>query len=213
MTVTVVAIDGPAGSGKSTLARALAERIGLPYVNTGSMYRALTSAALRSGISIEDPGGLVGLMPRLRFHVDTSRGELVIEGPFDPDSLEQPEVEAAVSVASSHPEVRALMRKEQRRLGERGAVMEGRDIGSEVFPDAPVKVFLKAEPSTRGSRRAKDRAEAHRDVADALRARDSKDSVVNPFEPQPGAMIIDTTNTGAEETLRLVLEAVRKRLA
>jgi cytidylate kinase len=213
VTVRVVAIDGPAGSGKSTLAEALSERIGLPYVNTGSMYRALTAAALRAGVPVEDARGLVGVMSRLRFRVDRSLGRLVIEGPFDPDSLEGPEVEAAVSVAASHPEVRAMMRAEQRRLGEPGAVMEGRDIGSEVFPEAPVKVFLRAEPSTREARRARERLEPESDVAQALRVRDSKDSVVNPFEPQAGALVVDTTKTGAEETLRIVLEAVRNRLS
>jgi cytidylate kinase len=202
----VVAIDGPAGSGKSTLAKGLAERLGLPYVNTGSMYRALTAAAIRAGIGVQDARALVQLMSRFTFRIAADGSGLAIEGPFDAGALEDPEVEDSVSEAAAHPAVRALMRREQRRLGLGGAVMEGRDIGSEVFPDAPVKVFLKAEPAIRGRRRARDRAQPETRSARSLRDRDSRDAEVNPFEPQPGALVIDTTTTGPDEALRLVLE-------
>jgi CMP/dCMP kinase len=212
VTTRIVAIDGPAGSGKSTLAKALAARTHLPYVNTGSMYRALTAAALHEGVSVNDPRGLIEVFTRLSFRIDDSGSTLIVEGPFDPGSLEAPEVEASVSAASAHPEVRISMRDEQRRLGSAGAVMEGRDIGSVVFPDAPVKIFLEAEPAVREERRALDRESSGTHVARALRDRDSQDAEVNPFLPVEGAIVIDTTHTGPEEALRIALEVVKERL-
>ncbi|MDQ4107990.1 MAG: (d)CMP kinase, partial [Actinomycetota bacterium] len=147
MTVRVVAIDGAAGSGKSTLARSLASELGLPYVNTGSMYRALTLAARRAHVDVEDADGLGHLMTTLQFTLRPGRPtgmprELWIDDAPPSEELESADVEAHVSAVARHPEIRASMRAAQRRLGEGGAVMEGRDIGSAVFPDAPVKVFL-----------------------------------------------------------------------
>ncbi len=160
----VIAIDGAAGVGKSTLARGLAEAIGLPYVNTGIMYRALTLAALDAGVDPDDGDALAGLMSRLRF--DLSRDtppELEVEGSPPSPALESERVEAEVSHVARHPQVRALMREAQRALGLAGAVVEGRDIGSVVFPDAPLKLFLTAAPHTRVERRAEQRGAADPD--------------------------------------------------
>jgi cytidylate kinase len=206
----VVAIDGPAGSGKSTLARSLARVLGLPYVNTGSMYRALTMEALRRGVNLDDGSALASLMDTLEFSVSRgSPGELWIDGrPAGPE-LESGEVESTVSAVARHPQVRARMRDAQRQLGGGGAVMEGRDIGTVVFPDAPVKVFLEADPHRRAGRR-----ELERDVDDAVGAlheRDRLDAGVNPFVPAPDAVVIDTSDLGIEDTVRAALVVVADR--
>lgn len=187
----VVAIDGPAGSGKSTLARGLARRLGLPYVNTGSMYRALTALALRRGVDADDGPGLAALISDLRFTLDRgSPPALEIEGMSGSD-LTTLEVERTVSAVARHPQVRAALQREQRALGElHGAVMEGRDIGTVVFPDARVKLFLEAGLETRAARR---------------------DAHTNPLEPAPGAAVIRTGERTVEETLAAALEVVRER--
>jgi cytidylate kinase len=207
----VIAIDGAAGSGKSTLARSLARAIGVPYVNTGLMYRALTAVAVARGMDPDDEGALIELMGTLRFSlVGDSPAELSIEGSHEWPSLIGPEVEAAVSRVSRHPRVRALMRDAQRALGRQGAVMEGRDIASVVFPDAPVKIYLVADSTVRARRRAAERV-GNRTI-EALHARDRTDSRVNPFIAQPDATVIDTTRLDVEGTLAAALDIVRGRL-
>jgi cytidylate kinase len=208
----VVAIDGAAGSGKSTLARALARALGLAYVNTGSMYRALTGAALRSGVDLDDGAAVVGLIDGLRFTLrGSSPPELEVEG-WTNEALTAPEVETQVSRAARHPVVRDEMRRLQRGFGEgEGAVMEGRDIGTVVFPDALVKIFLTADPDARGSRRLAERSPDPA-VVRALHARDEQDARVNPLVPAVDAIVIDTTDLTAEETLDRALELVGDRL-
>jgi cytidylate kinase len=207
----LVAIDGAAGSGKSTLARALARAIGVPYVNTGLMYRALTAAAVARDVDADDEGSLVELMGTLRFSLaGDSPAELSVEGLHEWPSPIGPEVEAAVSRVSQHPLVRALMRDAQRELGRDGAVMEGRDIASVVFPEAPVKIYLVAHSAVRARRRAAERSGDR--AIEALHARDRTDSRVNPFTAQPGAAVIDTTHLDVEQTLASALEIVRGRL-
>jgi cytidylate kinase len=211
----VVTIDGPAGSGKSTLARGLAVALRLPYVNTGLMYRALTRLALDRGVDVDDGVGLARLMGELRF--DLSGGdppELRVSGRDPGPELAKPDVEAAISAVSRHPEVRLLMRHAQRRLGRGGAVMEGRDIGSVVFPDADAKIFLQARPEERAARRTEERratAGGSREaplppaevgeMAEALARRDALDARVNPFVPAQDAMLLDTSGRSAEEVL------------
>jgi len=207
----VVAIDGAAGSGKSTLARGLARSLGLPYINTGLMYRGLTAAALRSGIDHEDERGLVSLLDALRFALSgDSPPELVVEG-YPEESLTSDAVETAVSTVARHPAVRERMRVLQRSLGGDGAVMEGRDIATVVFPDASVKLFLVADPAERTARRARERAaEDPANVAEALRVRDARDARTNPLEPAPGAIVIDTGAVDADAALaaaRRIVEA------
>jgi cytidylate kinase len=208
----VVAIDGAAGSGESTLARALAEALELPYVNTGSMYRALTAEALRRGVDLDDAPALVDVIRGLTFRMTGgSPPELEVEG-WDQRALTEPSVEGQVSRAARHPEVRAVMRALQRGFGERaGAVMEGRDIGTVVFPDAAIKLFLRADPGTRVERRRAERSAAA-EVEASLRARDELDARVNPLEPAVDAVVLDTTSRSAEETLELALELARERL-
>jgi cytidylate kinase len=208
----VIAIDGAAGSGKSTLARGVAEALGLPYLNTGSMYRALTLEALRRGVDPGDGAGLAHLMQGLTFSLDRAPGSrLRIGGNVPEPELEGSAVDATVSQVSSHPEVRALMHERQRALGRVGAVVEGRDIGSVVFPDAAVKIFLVADPGARAARRVPERTEDARATEAALHARDAADASLNPFEPVPGAIVIDTGRTDAPEALRVALAAIEER--
>ena len=210
----MIAIDGAAGSGKSTLARGLAETLGLPYVNTGIMYRALTLAALDAGLDPDDGPSLAGLMSRLRFGMSNGDPpEIEVEGSPASPALESERVEAEVSHVARHPQVRALMREGQRALGMPRAVVEGRDIGTVVFPDAPLKFFLIAEPGTRVARRASQRGAADQaDVEEALRRRDARDARVNPFEPAPDAIVLDTSERTVGDTLDVAIEIVRDRM-
>lgn len=208
----LIAIDGAAGSGKSTLARGVADALGLPYLNTGSMYRALTLEALRNGIDPGDADGLVDVMRGLSFSLGRADGASLRIGGAEPDlELEGSAVDAAVSRVSAHPAVRALMHASQRRLGAPGAVVEGRDIGSVVFPDADVKLYLVADPGARAARRAGDRAAAVGDTERALHVRDAADATVNAFEPTPDAVVIDTGRIDASEALRIALAAIAER--
>jgi cytidylate kinase len=210
----VIAIDGAAGAGKSTLARGLAEALGLPYVNTGIMYRALTLAALDAGIDPDDGDALAELMSRLRFGLSGGKPqEIEVEGVPASPGLVSERVEAEVSHVARHPQVRALMREGQRSLGLPAAVVEGRDIGSVVFPDAPVKLFLTAEPRTRVERRVEQRgADDPVDVEEALHRRDARDARVNPFEPAPDAIVLDTNERTVDGTLEVAVAIVRERL-
>ena len=211
MSLRVVAIDGAAGSGKSTLARGLARRLGLPYVNTGIMYRALTLEAIERGTAVDDGVGLAALMSNLRF--DLGHGEppeLEVEGSPPRPDLEGPDVEAHVSEVAAHPQVRSLMRAAQRALGIEGGVVEGRDIGSVVFPDAPVKLYLVAHPADRIERRAQERDASTDRVGASLETRDRRDAKVNPFEPPAGAVVIDTTDLDIDGTLEAALEVVAR---
>jgi cytidylate kinase len=207
----LVAIDGPAGSGKSTLAFGLAEALGLPYVNTGLMYRALTHRALASGVGTDDGPALASLLKEIDFGLDRgSPATLIIDGEQPGDDLTGRDVEGAVSAVARHPEVRRLMADRQRELGRHGAVMEGRDIGSVVFPDAEVKIFLDASAEERVGRRAAERAGV-KGVEKELTARDALDSRTNPFVPAPEAVRIDNTGKAPEETLQEALQIVRAR--
>jgi cytidylate kinase len=208
----VIAIDGPAGSGKSTLARGLAARFGLPYINTGLMYRALTALALERGVAPTDGTALEGLLGDLRFDLDESLDppELRIDGKEAGEWLTTADVEGAVSTVAGHRSVRRAMAARQRELGGRGAVMEGRDIGTVVFPGATLKVFLDASAEERVRRRGRERPSAPR-VGEALVARDSRDARVNPLVPAPGAVRVDSTGRTAQEVLDHVAELLRAR--
>jgi cytidylate kinase len=209
--VRIVAIDGAAGSGKSTLARGLARALGLPYLNTGLMYRALTLAALERGMDPGDGAALAALMQTLAFAMDAGEPpELSIGGTRPRAELGGVGVEAHVSQVAAHPEVRSLMRDEQRRLGRDGAVMEGRDIGSVVFPEAPVKIYLVADAGVRARRRALERADSAT-VERSLLDRDERDMKVNTFEAPEGGMIIDTTTLDVEGTVEAALRLIRER--
>jgi cytidylate kinase len=209
----VIAIDGPAGAGKSTLARRLALELGLPYVNTGIMYRALALRAAREGVDADDGPALEAIALTIGFDLDSTvrPPALAIDGRPPEDALTSPEVESTVSRVARHPEVRAVLRDEQRRLGAAGAVMEGRDIGTVVAPDAVLKVFLEAHPEERVERRAQERAARAKEVAEALETRDALDARTNALEPAHDAVEVDTTDLDADEVLACVLELARER--
>ena len=208
----IVAIDGPAGSGKTTLARGLAAELGLPYVNTGIMYRAVTNAALEKMVDPDDGPALARLAADLKFALsDGAPPALLVDGALPGPELTSEDVEAVVSRVSRHPEVRKLMAAEQRRLGRDGAVMEGRDIGTVIFPDADLKVFLVATPSERAARRAEERG-GEEELTAGMASRDAQDARVNPFVPAPDALELNTTGKTPEEVLAGVLAALRERL-
>jgi cytidylate kinase len=211
--VTVrIAIDGPAGSGKSTLARGLARELGLPYVNTGLMYRALTRRALDEGLDPHDGAALEGLARTLTVDLDTTvePPELRIDGHRPGPELTTPEVEGSVSLVSSHRAVRAVMVERQRALADAGAVMEGRDIGRVVLPDAPLKIFLDAGADERAGRRTMERGGDS--LAEALATRDEQDARTNPFVPAEDAIRLDSSGLTAQETLATALGIVRSRI-
>jgi cytidylate kinase len=208
----VVAIDGVAGSGKSTLARSLARALGLPYINTGLMYRALAASALEQEVATDDETALVELTRRLTFTVvDGDPSELKVEG-FPSDRLMTLEVEGVVSSVARHPQVRTLMRATQRSIGERdGAVMEGRDIGSVVFADAPIKLYLSADVDQRAVRRADQRRAGRAQVERSLTDRDALDARTTPHVPAEDAVIIDTTDLTIDRTLLAALDVVARQ--
>lgn len=205
----IVAIDGAAGSGKSTLARLLARALSVPYINTGLMYRALARLALDVSVSPDDGPALAALIERLRFGLSSAdHPELEVEG-YDLALLETVEVDSTVSAVARHPEVRERLRILQRAFGEQeGAVMEGRDIGSVVFPDARVKLYLVADPAIRAGRRSMERPRSADGIAEALHRRDEHDARINPFEPAEGAIVIDTAEADASDVLDRALEVV-----
>jgi CMP/dCMP kinase len=217
-TPVIVAIDGAAGSGKSTLARSLATELGVPYLNTGVMYRALARSALDRGIDPTDAEAVTAVLESLRFTLSSGDPprELWVEGRRPGSELWAPDVEAAVSTVAAHPAVRARMVELQRTLGNGGGVVEGRDIGSVVFPHATAKIFLEAARSTRTERRAAERnaAGAHdlARVGEALRSRDARDARTNPHAPSAGAAIIDTTDLEVDDVLRAARELVRRAI-
>ena len=210
---TVIAIDGAAGVGKSTLAHRMAAELGLPYVNTGLMYRALALRAHREGVSPEDALALERLARGMRFELDSSvrPPELKIDGRAPEAALTSAEVESSVSAVARHPEVREVLREEQRRLAVGGAVMEGRDIGSVVAPNADLKLFLRAQADERAGRRALERDREPEHIARALGARDRQDARTNPFVPAPDAIVLDTTELSPDEVANQALALVRER--
>ena len=210
---TVIAIDGAAGVGKSTLAHRLASELGLPYVNTGLTYRALALRAHREGVSPEDAPALERLARGMRFELDSSvrPPELKIDGRAPEAALTSAEVESSVSTVARHPEVRDVLREAQRRLAVGGAVMEGRDIGSVVAPNADLKLFLRAHADERAGRRALERDRDPERIARALDARDRQDARTNPFVPAPDAIVLDTTELSPDEVAQQALALVRER--
>ncbi len=214
--MTVIAIDGPAGSGKSTLARLLAERLGYAYLDTGAMYRAVAFLALNEGVALDDGASLSVLAreARLAFAAD---GRIVAADRDVSEEIRRPAVSAAVSEVSAHAEVRAVLLDEQRRIGAaQDVVIEGRDIGTVVFPEAPVKLFLTASPEIRAERRRKELIAGGEHVgADetlrAMIARDAYDSgrAVAPLRRADDAVELDTSGLDIEQ----VVEAARRIVA
>ncbi len=210
--MTVVAIDGPGGVGKSTVARRVAAELGLPYLNTGAYYRAATLAALDDDVDLEDGDAVAAAVARRDFAFED--GAMLLDGEDVSAATRTPEVTAAVSAVSAHPPVRRLMVAAQRhwmdRHGGRG-VVEGRDIGTVVLPDAKVKVFLDARPEVRAARRAQDREARGVDAAAVqadLARRDRIDSTreTSPLQVADDAVVIDTSDLGIDDVVARVLE-------
>lgn len=215
----LVTIDGPAGSGKSSVARAVAERLGFINLNTGAAYRAVAYLALREGVDAEDGPALGGLAERIGL---TRYGAEVDGAPVPDADLRTPEVSAAASRVSAHPEVRRVLLSVQREAAERtseehGAVVEGRDIGTVVLPEADLKIFLFAAPEERARRRAVQigREQELDRIRAAMSRRDRQDSEreAAPLKPAPDAVVIDTTDLSLEEVVSRVVELadVRRR--
>ena len=214
----VIALDGPSGSGKSTVARALARQLGWRYLDTGATYRAATLAVLRAGADLADASGIASAVASADIVVSTDpdRAGTTLDGEDVSAVIRGPEVTKAVSAVSAVPDVRVRMVALQRALaGDEGAILEGRDIGTAVFPEAPVKVFLDASPEVRASRRAGDvhtGVEAGGDVAADLARRDKLDSsrAASPLQAAEDAVRLDSSSLDADAVVERVLELARR---
>ena len=214
----VVAIDGPAGAGKSTIAKRVAERLGFTYIDTGAMYRAVALWALRQGVNPNDMHRMEQLA--LAAEIELSPGRILLNGEDVTEAIRRPEVSNGASKVAVIPGVRRAMVAKQRAIGERASVvMEGRDIGTVVFPGAEVKVFLDANPEERVRRRLRDvRATGEAITAGALAAqmkeRDQRDSTRAdaPLAQAPDAVYLDSSSLTVEEVEEAILKMVRARV-
>ena len=212
MSLLVIAIDGPAGTGKSTVARALAARLGLNYLDTGAMYRVVTLAALQDNIDLADPVALTELARRVRLDV----GDRVVLDDRDVTTeIRSPEVNGAVSNVASVAAVRSelVARQRQWAADRHGGVLEGRDIGTVVFPDAALKVYLTAPPEVRAARRAAESGGPADRVAVELARRDHIDSSreASPLAEAADAVVVDTTGLSAEGVVDHLIDLLAAR--
>jgi cytidylate kinase len=208
----VIAIDGPAGAGKSTVARGVAEALGFTYLDSGAMYRTVALAALRAGIDLDDPEALAALA-RAR-EIELADGRVLLDGEDVAEAIREPEVTEAASRVSVHPGVRAEMVSRQRRMIDAGHyVAEGRDIGTVVSPDSPLKVYLTASPHERARRRAEQMGADADEVLAAQIERDTRDQerALGTLRPADDAIALDTTGLDADQVVARVVAWARER--
>ena len=216
----IIAIDGPSGAGKGTVAREIARRLDSKHLDTGAMYRAVAWKALRDQIPLQDEDAVAALATRAALDVGPS--VVMIDGHDVTVAIRTPEIDRAAAAAARLPQVRAALVERQRREGAGGGiVMEGRDIGSVVFPNADVKIYLDASPEERARRRAADpahgisRAAAAADVAAEMAARDKSDRTrsTSPLTKPADAIALDTTGLSIEDTVQQVLAIVNRAMS
>ncbi len=213
----IIAIDGPSGAGKGTIARAVAAALGYRHIDSGAMYRAVGWKALRDHVPLDDEEAVAKLADASRIDVATAR--VLIDETDVTRAIRTPEIDRAATSVARLPRVRTVLVDRQRRLGVRGGiVMEGRDIGTVVFPHADVKIYLDASPEERARRRASDPAHtgptAVGDVAPLLTARDESDRTrtASPLFAAADAVVVDTTGKSVDEVVREVLKVIARKL-
>jgi cytidylate kinase len=216
----IIAIDGPAGAGKSTIASRLARKLGYVNLESGAMYRALALKAIESNISLDDENALLQLAQNSRIELQPTGGNnrVLLDARDVSERVREKDVSDAASRVSIHPKVREWMVARQREMGlGGGVVMEGRDIGTKVFPDADLKIFLDADPVVREQRRLdqhKTKEPMAQEIAAQLRERDRRDRTraASPLVAAPDAVILDSTNLSEDEALHRAEELARQKL-
>ena len=219
MSTMIVAIHGPAGAGKSTLARRVAAKLGAVYIDTGAMYRAVAVAALRSNTPLDDAARLEALARHADIRFEPGSSRVLLDGEDVSEAIRKPEISQASSRVSAIPGVRRALVGKQRKMGvSESVVMEGRDIGTVVFPNAPVKIFLDANPDVRAARRVREledkgAAPPAAEIAREIRERDQRDSTRadSPLMRAPDAILVDTTALSLDEVERVILEIISKQ--
>jgi CMP/dCMP kinase len=214
----IIAIDGPSGAGKGTVARTVSQALGYRHIDTGAMYRAVGWKALHNGIPLDDEEAVAALARRADIVVEG--GVVSIDGHDVTRAIRTPEIDKAATVVARLPRVREALVARQRQIGEPGGVvMEGRDIGTVVFPDAEVKIYLDASQEERARRRASDPAHSggqagQAAVAASIEARDKSDTTrsASPLTLAPDATLIDTTGMPVDDVVSRVMNLVRTRL-
>lgn len=212
----LIAIDGPSGVGKSTVAIALADRLGFRYINTGAMYRALGLAADEAGVDVTDNDALKRFCASASLRFDTANNSLIINGRDFSGEVKTQRAGRLASISSANPSVRELLVSFQRSLGQDGGiVMEGRDIGTVVFPDAELKIFLDASHEVRAERRhleLKGDKDTRADVSAEIKERDRRDTErkESPLKMAEDAVRIDTSELGIEEVVGRAIDCARK---
>jgi CMP/dCMP kinase len=208
MGLIVIAIDGPAGAGKSTVGKAVARRLGLEYLDTGAMYRAVAFAALRRGLPVSDDAAVAEMARALDLSV--SEGGVVVDGVDATTAIRGREVTEAVSAVAANTPVREELRARQRQWADErgGGVIEGRDIGTVVFPDATLKLFVTASPRVRAERRVAELGGDVAEVAASIAERDRRDMsrADGPLKAADGATVVDTTGLTVDEVVERILD-------
>jgi cytidylate kinase len=214
--VVAIAIDGPAGAGKSTIARRVAGRLGFTYIDTGAMYRAVALWARRQSVDLGDMHRMEQLALAASIEIEPGASRVLLNGEDVSDEIRAPEIGEAASLAAAIPGVRRALVEKQRAIGAAtSVVMEGRDIGSVVFPEAQVKIFLDAVPEERVRRRMEETGRPREAIAEQLRQRDDRDRerAESPLVQAPDAVYIDSTGMSLDEVEEAILKVIRTKLS